>query len=71
MSAKNAMRAVAATAGVLSALGDAFETYTYTDVSDQLFELAQDRLQKYSARMVFSKYDMERPPADQGYAEGT
>ncbi|KAK0383741.1 hypothetical protein NLU13_9652 [Sarocladium strictum] len=61
----------AATAGVLSALDDAFETYTYTDVSDKLFERAQDRLQKYSARMVFSKYDMERPPAEQGYAEGT
>lgn len=59
------------TLNILSSLDGAYETYTYTDVSDELFDQAQDRLQKHSSRMVFSKYDMEKTPGEQSYEENS
>ncbi|EAQ88739.1 hypothetical protein CHGG_05358 [Chaetomium globosum CBS 148.51] len=55
---------------VLNALGSAFSTYTYTDASEDSFEAAQERFREYSSRMVFRKYDIEQPPAAQGFTEG-
>jgi Methylase involved in ubiquinone/menaquinone biosynthesis len=59
----------AATSNILSALNGEFETYTFTDVSDEGFSAAQTRFQKYSDRMAFSKYDMDKPPGEQGFDE--
>ena len=52
-------------------LGDCFGTYTYTDISSGFFEAAQDRFQEYEERIIYSTYDMEVPPAVQGFIEGT
>ncbi len=56
---------------ILPILGDAFATYTFTDVSAGFFERAQERFRDYADRMVFATYNMEQPPADQGFEEGT
>ncbi|PSR84131.1 hypothetical protein BD289DRAFT_453499 [Coniella lustricola] len=58
-----------ATSRILSSIDDAYESYTYTDVSEQCLQKAEDRFQKHSSRMVFSKFDMEKSPVEQGYAE--
>ncbi|KGO74905.1 Acyl transferase/acyl hydrolase/lysophospholipase [Penicillium italicum] len=59
----------AATSNILSALNGEFETYTFTDVSDEGFSAAQTRFQKFSDRMAFSKYDMDKAPGEQGFEE--
>ncbi|CAI7637012.1 unnamed protein product [Penicillium glandicola] len=59
----------ASTSNILSALDGEFETYTFTDVSDEGFSAAQTRFQKYSDRMAFSKYDMDKAPGEQGFEE--
>ncbi|KAN0111044.1 Bcpks5 [Hyaloscypha variabilis] len=57
------------THAVLSALDGAFETYAYTDISDEPFANAQRRFDTYSDRMLFSKYNMDQAPAEQGLEE--
>jgi hybrid polyketide synthase/nonribosomal peptide synthetase ACE1 len=59
------------TRAILPALGDAFSSYTFTDLSAGFFERANDRFINYSDRMVYATYNMEVPPVDQGYEEGT
>lgn len=56
---------------ILPVLGDAFATYTFTDVSAGFFERAQERFRDYADRLVFATYNMEQPPADQGFEQGT
>jgi hybrid polyketide synthase/nonribosomal peptide synthetase ACE1 len=56
---------------ILPQLGDAFSSYTFTDLSAGFFERANDRFITYSDRMVYSAYNMENSPSDQGYEEGT
>jgi hybrid polyketide synthase/nonribosomal peptide synthetase ACE1 len=60
-----------ATRDLLPTLGTAFASYTYTDISAGFFERAQQSFADYSDRMVFATYDMERPPAEQGFEEGS
>ncbi|KAK4194958.1 KR domain-containing protein [Triangularia verruculosa] len=56
---------------ILPAIGSAFSTYTYTDISSAFFEAAEERFKKYADRMVFKTFDMERDPLDQGFIEGS
>ncbi|KXX77494.1 Nonribosomal peptide synthetase 14 [Madurella mycetomatis] len=56
---------------ILPAIGSAFSTYTYTDISSAFFEAAEERFKEYSDRMVFKTFDMERDPVDQGFLEGS
>ncbi|KAH7062709.1 hypothetical protein BKA63DRAFT_573005 [Paraphoma chrysanthemicola] len=60
-----------ATSCILPALGDAFSTYTYTDISAGFFNRVQDRFQSYLNRMNFATYDVDRSPAEQGFKEHT
>ncbi|KAF1957271.1 hypothetical protein CC80DRAFT_592570 [Byssothecium circinans] len=60
-----------ATSCILPALGDAFSTYTYTDISAGFFNRVQDRFQSYLNRMNFATYDVDRTPAEQGFEERT
>nr|QCQ29632.1 polyketide synthase-nonribosomal peptide synthase [Alternaria oxytropis] len=60
-----------ATSCILPALGDAFSTYTYTDISAGVFNRVQDRFQSYLNRMNFATYDVDRTPAEQGFEEHT
>ncbi|KAL4880555.1 hypothetical protein BJY04DRAFT_219024 [Aspergillus karnatakaensis] len=52
---------------ILPALGDAFSTYTYTDISSAFFLAAQDRFDSYLDRMVFKTLDVSRDPSLQGF----
>ncbi|EAW07624.1 putative equisetin synthetase [Aspergillus clavatus NRRL 1] len=56
---------------ILSHLGDMFSSYTYTDISSGFFEAAQERFKDFESRMVYKTFDMERPPASQGFIEGS
>ncbi|KAF4339693.1 polyketide synthase [Fusarium beomiforme] len=58
------------TASILAALGDAFSSYTYTDVSAGSLEGVQDRFRNLGDRLVCSTYDIDQPPAEQGLDEG-
>ncbi|KAM0305055.1 hypothetical protein ACHAO8_011217 [Botrytis cinerea] len=58
-----------ATQYVLSELDGAFETYAYTNVSDELFAKAQRRFDIYNDRMLFSKFDIDQPAIGQGFQE--
>ncbi|KAH6637105.1 BcPKS5, polyketide synthase, partial [Chaetomium tenue] len=56
---------------VLPMLGDAFQSYTFTDISAGFFGSAQERFRTYADRMVFATYNMELTPEEQGFEEGT
>ncbi|KAK3299484.1 BcPKS5, polyketide synthase [Chaetomium fimeti] len=56
---------------VLPMLGDAFQSYTFTDISAGFFERAQERFRTYADRMVFATYNMELTPEEQGFEEGS
>lgn len=59
-----------ATRFILPQLGDAFASYTFTDISAGFLERASDRFATYADRMVYRTYNMENPPPDQGFEEG-
>ncbi|KAF7548816.1 hypothetical protein G7Z17_g6812 [Cylindrodendrum hubeiense] len=59
------------TTSILPALGDAFSSYTYTDVSAESLEVVQDRFRDMADRMVFTRYDMNQVPAEQGLRDGS
>jgi hybrid polyketide synthase/nonribosomal peptide synthetase ACE1 len=46
-----------------------FSSYNYTDISSGFFEAAQERFKDYSDRMIYKTFDMEQPPASQGFVE--
>ncbi|OAR02827.1 hypothetical protein LLEC1_01602 [Akanthomyces lecanii] len=52
---------------VLNALDDAFDTYTYTDLSVGFFETAMERFSTFRHKMVFKALDAEKDLAAQGY----
>ncbi|KAF2682692.1 hypothetical protein K458DRAFT_453848 [Lentithecium fluviatile CBS 122367] len=60
-----------ATSQILPALGNAFSTYTYTDISAGFSHRVQDRFRPYVNRMNFTVFDIEKPPAEQGIIENT
>lgn len=57
------------THGILSKLGTAFASYTYTDISTGFFEKAQERFKTYANRMVFKTLNIEKDPMTQGFIE--
>lgn len=60
------------TTSILPALGDAFSTYTYTDISAESLESAQDRFRDFADdRLLFAMYDIDQAPAGQGLEEGS
>ncbi|KAG0152624.1 hypothetical protein PDIDSM_1104, partial [Penicillium digitatum] len=59
----------ATTSSVLNAIGNAYESYTYTDISTGFFEDATERFCEHSQKMVFKTLDIEKPVVNQGYTE--
>ncbi|KAL7782699.1 BcPKS5, polyketide synthase [Trichoderma afarasin] len=59
------------TASILPALGDAFSSYTYTDVSAETLEDVQQRFRDLADRLVVTTYDINQPPTEQGLGEGS
>ncbi|KAI2472698.1 hypothetical protein F4781DRAFT_318834 [Annulohypoxylon bovei var. microspora] len=60
----------ATTSAVLGSIGDAYASYTFTDISSGFFMAAEERFGKQTDRMVFKTFNMEKEPAGQGYVEG-
>ncbi|KAF2642234.1 polyketide synthase [Massarina eburnea CBS 473.64] len=59
------------TKSALNALGDAFSSYTFTDISSGFFQNAQRVFQDWSNKMEFRTLDIEQDPSTQGFATGT
>lgn len=57
------------THSVLNAIGNAYESYTYTDISPGFFEDAAKRFSDQSQKMVFKTLNIEKPVVSQGYME--
>jgi len=55
------------TQAVLDALGNAYASYTFTDISSGFFEKAAARFESVSNKMTFKTLDVEKPVTDQGY----
>ena len=60
-----------ATKSILGTLDTTFSSYTYTDVSTGFFENASELFKKYSHKMLFKLFDVEKTPASQGYEENS
>jgi nucleoside-diphosphate-sugar epimerase/malonyl CoA-acyl carrier protein transacylase/SAM-dependent methyltransferase/NAD(P)-dependent dehydrogenase (short-subunit alcohol dehydrogenase family) len=54
---------------VISAAGDNFASYMYTDISPGFFEPAQEKFGK-SGKMTFKTLNIENDPVDQGFEGG-
>ncbi|KAL7947130.1 S-adenosyl-L-methionine-dependent methyltransferase [Trichoderma barbatum] len=54
---------------VLNSIDDAYDSYTYTDVSSGFFHLAEEKLSKFANKMIFKDLDIEQEPKDQGFTE--
>ncbi|XDG10245.1 hypothetical protein ABKA04_009860 [Annulohypoxylon sp. FPYF3050] len=60
----------ATTSAILGSIGDAYASYTFTDISSGFFMAAEERFGKQTNRMTFKTFNMEKEPAGQGYVEG-
>ncbi|RYP81860.1 hypothetical protein DL769_001820 [Monosporascus sp. CRB-8-3] len=56
-----------ATKSVLDEIGDSMSSYTYTDISVGFFSKAAELFKAHSDKMTFKVFDVEKPPASQGY----
>lgn len=57
------------TRAVLSALGDKYMSYTYTDVSAGFFEPAKTKFSQHTSQLSFKMLNIEKDPVDQGFSE--
>ncbi|TGJ82083.1 hypothetical protein E0Z10_g6697 [Xylaria hypoxylon] len=60
----------ATTDSILTTLGHSFSSYTFTDISSGFFPEAEKRFEKFSNRMIYKPFNMEKPPTEQGFSEG-
>ncbi|RYP43239.1 hypothetical protein DL770_011775 [Monosporascus sp. CRB-9-2] len=60
----------AAAKAIFNEIGDAFRSYTYTDISAGFFDNASIVFSKHRSKMVFKTLDLERDPKEQDFAEG-
>ncbi|KAL5051988.1 hypothetical protein BDW71DRAFT_202129 [Aspergillus fruticulosus] len=56
-----------ATRAILSRIGLACHSYTFTDISVAFFEDAKAALEPYEDRMIYKALDIERDPIEQGF----
>ncbi|PKX89195.1 lovastatin nonaketide synthase [Aspergillus novofumigatus IBT 16806] len=59
------------TRSVLDAIGNAYSSYMYTDISAGFFEKAAEKFADHVHRMDFKTFNAENPPAEQGFTEGS
>ena len=60
----------ASASAILRQIGDTHTSYTFTDISSDLFMAAEERFAKEAGRMVFKTFNMEKEPSSQGFVEG-
>ncbi|KAF7546390.1 hypothetical protein G7Z17_g8465 [Cylindrodendrum hubeiense] len=54
---------------VLNAINNAYESYTYTDISSGFFPNAAEKFSDFANKMAFRILDVEKEPAAQGFEE--
>ena len=59
------------TRSVFNAIGDAYSSYTYTDISAGFFEKAGVKFADQVHKMDFKTFNCENPPTEQGFNEGS
>jgi len=59
------------TRSVLDAIGDAYLSYTYTDISAGFFEKAAEKFSDHASKMEFKTFNAEKTPSEQGFPEGS
>ncbi|KAM0338448.1 hypothetical protein ACHAPU_011325 [Fusarium lateritium] len=60
---------IGATGAVLERIGQAYSSYTYTDISSGFFDRAGAKFQNHGGKMLFNMLDIEKDPVSQGFAE--
>ncbi|RDL35876.1 uncharacterized protein BP5553_06488 [Venustampulla echinocandica] len=60
-----------ATKSVFKHIGQAFTSYTFTDISTGFFEKAQNIFEDHRSRIIFKALDIERDVDAQGFSQGT
>ncbi|RAK95573.1 BcPKS5, polyketide synthase [Aspergillus ibericus CBS 121593] len=63
--------AAGSTASILTALGDAFSSYTYADASSDAFDRVSARFPASAERLGFTTYDLNVSPTEQGLEEAS
>ncbi|KAK5996196.1 Hybrid PKS-NRPS synthetase lepA [Cladobotryum mycophilum] len=62
----------ATTLSVMNAIGDAYSSYTYTDISSSFFSGLAERLpESHASRAEFKKFNVELGPSEQGFVENS
>ncbi|KAI8946246.1 hypothetical protein F4801DRAFT_77015 [Xylaria longipes] len=61
----------AATGAILDKLNGAFRSFTFTDISSSFFPDASAKLARFESQIKFQPLDVEKPVAEQGFAEGS
>ncbi|KAI9759122.1 MAG: Polyketide synthase 19 [Chaenotheca gracillima] len=59
------------TRAVLSALGDQYTSYAYTDISAGFFEPAKIKFSQHASQLSFKMLNIEKDPVEQGFEEGS
>ncbi|CAD0111492.1 unnamed protein product [Aureobasidium uvarum] len=57
------------TKGILNAIGNSYDSYTFTDISTGFFEKASERLEAHDKRISFKALDIEKSVVDQGFEQ--
>ncbi|CAH0051607.1 unnamed protein product [Clonostachys solani] len=58
------------TRAVLSAVGDHYASYMYTDISAGFFEPAKAKFNEHAGKLSFKTLNIENDPVDQGFVQG-
>ncbi|KAF5663828.1 polyketide synthase [Fusarium heterosporum] len=56
---------------ILNTIKDAYDSYTYTDISSGFFPNAAEKFSNFAHKMVFKVLNVEDEPTDQGFEEGS
>ncbi|KAH7139912.1 polyketide synthase [Dactylonectria estremocensis] len=56
---------------VLNSINNAYDSYTYTDISSGFFPNAAEKFSDFAHKMAFKILDVEKDPTTQGFAEGS
>ncbi|RYP91126.1 hypothetical protein DL770_002749 [Monosporascus sp. CRB-9-2] len=58
-----------ATRGIFQEIGQAFASYTFTDISSGFFDRARDVFSREQSKMAFKVLDIDYDPCSQGFSE--
>ncbi|CEI70300.1 unnamed protein product [Fusarium venenatum] len=56
---------------ILNAIDDAYDSYTYTDISSGFFPNAAEKFSSFSHKMIFKVLNVEDEPSGQGFEDGS